>query len=121
MSFRPVDMTRLPADLVDFDLLWSSCALEHLGQPNRGPAFVLDSLRCLRPGGVAVHTTELRVKGNDDVDLGGVVLYARHTMERLVARLRLAATTCGPTSGWCGTVSPTASSTKRLTRTSRTT
>jgi hypothetical protein len=89
VSFRPVDMNALPEDLTDFDLLWSSCALEHLGDPERGTAFVVDSLRCLRPGGVAVHTTELRVEGDTDFDLGGTVLYSLRTMERLIARLRL--------------------------------
>lgn len=89
VSFRPVDMSALPSDLTGFDLLWSSCAFEHLGAPERGTAFVLQSLGCLRPGGVAIHTTELRVDGHHDADLGGTVLYAVPTMERLVASLRL--------------------------------
>jgi Methyltransferase domain len=89
VTYRPVDMTKLPEDLAGFDLLWSSCAFEHLGRPERGTAFVLDSLGCLRPGGVAVHTTELRVEGKADADFGGTVLYSIGTMERLIARLRL--------------------------------
>jgi len=31
VSFRPVDMTAIPPDLIDFDVCWSSCCLEHLG------------------------------------------------------------------------------------------
>ena len=89
VSFRPVDMNALPDDLTGFDLMWSSCAFEHLGVPERGTDFVFESLRCLRPGGVAVHTTELRVEGTEDVDLDGTVLYSVRTMERLVARLRM--------------------------------
>ena len=89
VSFRPIDMTKLPDDLTGFDLLWSSCAFEHLGSPERGTRFVIDSLRCLRPGGVGVHTTELRLKGRADADFGGTILYSIDTMKRLVARLRM--------------------------------
>jgi methyltransferase family protein len=55
-----VDMAAIPDDLQrgGFDLVWSVCSLEHLGSLERGEAFVLAAMRCLRPGGVAVHTTE---------------------------------------------------------------
>jgi SAM-dependent methyltransferase len=88
VEFRPVDMTDVPEDLTGFDLVWSSCAFEHLGSPADGLAFVERSLRCLRPGGTAVHTTEFAIDRDDDVAVPGVVLYARPTLERLVRRLR---------------------------------
>jgi hypothetical protein len=89
VTFRPVDMTAIPDDLRDFDMVWSSCAFEHLGSAAAGADFVLRSMDCLRPGGTAVHTTEARVDGGPDLELDGVVLYSVATLRRLLARLRL--------------------------------
>src|SRR5262249_15901772 len=59
IGFRPVDMTALPNDLDGrFDFCWSACACEHLGSVANGLEFVENSLRTLKPGGIAVHTTE---------------------------------------------------------------
>ena len=58
VRLRAVDMNAIPSDLVGFDFLWSSCALEHLGSIEAGIDFVLNSTTCLQPGGMAVHTTE---------------------------------------------------------------
>ena len=89
VAYRPVDMTDIPADLTGFDFAWSSCALEHLGTLAAGTDFVEASLACLRPGGVAVHTTEYLVSSNDaTVEAGGTVFYRRRDIEELGARLR---------------------------------
>jgi hypothetical protein len=91
VAYRPVDMTAVPADLTGFDFAWSSCALEHLGTLGAGMDFVVASMDCLRPGGVAVHTTEFLVSSNDaTVEAGGTVFYRRRDIEELVARLRRA-------------------------------
>ena len=88
VAYRPLDMTAVPADLTGFDFAWSSCALEHLGTLGAGMDFVDASLTCLRPGGVAVHTTEYLVSSNDaTVEAGGTVFYRRRDIEELVARL----------------------------------
>ena len=59
ISFRPVDMNNIDADLSGkFDFCWSACALEHLGSISKGLQFIRNSLDTLRLGGVAVHTTE---------------------------------------------------------------
>ena len=87
VSFRPVDMTAIPDDLRDFDMVWSSCAFEHIGSAADGLEFVLRSMDCLRPGGRAVHTTEVRVDGGADLELDGLVLYSIATLRRFVARL----------------------------------
>jgi hypothetical protein len=87
--FRAVDMTAIPSDLRDFDFTWSSCAFEHLGTLSAGADFVVAQMDCLKPGGVAVHTTEFLVSSNDDtVEAGGTVFYRRRDVEDLVARLR---------------------------------
>lgn len=84
VEYRVVDMNTLPRDLEGFDFVWSSCALEHLGSLERGMRFVLESARSLRPGGVAVHTTEFNASSNDrTVERGATVLYRRRDLERL--------------------------------------
>lgn len=61
-SYAYVDMNNIPARLNNsFDFCWSSCALEHLGNIENGIKFVINSLKCLKSGGVAVHTTEYNV------------------------------------------------------------
>ncbi len=61
VRFMPQDMRALDmAALGAFDFLWSSCSFEHLGGLDAGLRFVLESTALLRPGGVAVHTTELK-------------------------------------------------------------
>ncbi|WP_375394321.1 hypothetical protein [uncultured Sphingomonas sp.] len=88
VSFHAADMTRIPANLRDFDFTWSSCAFEHLGSIAAGLAFVEASLDCLKPGGVAVHTSEFNLSSNDDtIDDAGTVLFRRRDIETLAIRL----------------------------------
>ncbi|MDZ4827126.1 MAG: class I SAM-dependent methyltransferase [Actinomycetota bacterium] len=89
VSFRPVDMNDIPADLRDFDFAWSACAIEHLGDLEAGLRFFERQLDCLAPGGVGVHTTEFNVS-SDDATLadGHTVLYRRRDIEELVTRVQ---------------------------------
>jgi SAM-dependent methyltransferase len=90
VAFRPADMAALPAALQDGsrDLVWSACAMEHLGSHERGMAFVEAAMRCLKPGGIAVHTTELNLdEAGETLSQGGTVLYQRKHLEQLAARL----------------------------------
>ena len=97
VTFRPVDMRTLPADLGQFDIAWSSCCFEHLGSADAGCQFVLDAMDVVAPGGVAVHTTEIDCSRHGtlletgSVEAGDYVcFYRRQDLERLVARLRAA-------------------------------
>jgi hypothetical protein len=91
VQFRVVDMNAVPEDLRGFDFSWSSGAVEHLGSLASGADFVLAQMDCLRPGGVAVHTTEFLVSSDvDTVETGGTVFYRRRDIEALAARLRRA-------------------------------
>ena len=88
VGFRQVDMRDVPADLVDYDFTWSSCAFEHLGSIEEGLRFVVEQLRTLRPGGVAVHTTELNVSSESStLTSGPTVLFRRRDLERLAGEL----------------------------------
>lgn len=88
-SFRPVDMNDIPGDLRGFDFLWSSCAMEHLGSLEQGVRFVEQSLNCLRPGGVAVHTTEFNLSSNSlTIENKDASIYRKCDIEGLYLRLR---------------------------------
>jgi SAM-dependent methyltransferase len=63
-SFRGVDMNKVPDDLTGFDFCWSVSALDHLGSVGQALEFVRRSVRCLRPGGLAVHVTEFNLSEN---------------------------------------------------------
>jgi len=89
VAFRFVDMRALPDDLGVFDFLWSSCSLEHLGTLALGEKFIQESLKYLRPGGIAVHTTEYNLSSNFfTLSRGQTVLYRRKDIERIATDLR---------------------------------
>lgn len=58
VKLRYVDMNAINDDIRGYDFCWSICALEHLGSIAKGLDFIENSLETLRPGGLAVHTTE---------------------------------------------------------------
>jgi 2-polyprenyl-3-methyl-5-hydroxy-6-metoxy-1,4-benzoquinol methylase len=88
VEYRVCDMNDIPASLTGYDFCWSSCALEHLGSLRRGAAFIERSMKCLRPGGWAVHTTEYNLSSDSHtLEQGGTVLYRRQDLEALARRL----------------------------------
>lgn len=89
VEFRECDMNDLAPNLIDFDFCWSACALEHLGSIEHGLAFIENSVRCLKPGGWAIHTTEFNTSSNEGtVDNLSTVLFRRKDLEGLADRLR---------------------------------
>ena len=88
VEVRDVDMNDVPADLGTFDVIWSSCVIEHLGSPERGLEFVLESCRMLAPGGIAVHTTELELTRRDTTaDYGHCAVYRLQDLREFATRL----------------------------------
>ena len=88
VAFRPVDMNAIPDDLRDFDVCWSSCAFEHLGSIALGLRFFERSLETLKPGGIAVHTTEFNLSSNDEtMETPGLSVYRRRDIETLILEL----------------------------------
>lgn len=97
VSHRPVDMNAIPADLRDFDLTWSACALEHLGSLQHGLDFIAGSLDCLKPGGLAVHTTEFNLSSNTlTMERPECSLFRKRDIEALFTRLTEAGHECWP-------------------------
>ncbi|MDR0703896.1 MAG: class I SAM-dependent methyltransferase [Planctomycetaceae bacterium] len=93
VSFRNVDMNAIPDDLTDFDFCWSSCAFEHLGSIEQGLAFVINSMKTLKPGGIAIHTTEYNLSSDTKTidNNPNFVIFRKQDILKLVQEL----TTCG--------------------------
>lgn len=72
-----------------YDFIWSCCSLEHLGSLSAGVLFLIRSARLLKPGGIAVHTTEYNVSSNTaTVETGPSVIYRRQDIEEIDRILR---------------------------------
>ncbi len=91
LAFRFVDMNDIPSDLRGFDFLWSCGSLEHIGGLENGIRFVERAMDCLRPGGLAVHTTEFTLTSNEHTyESPELSFYRQRDIESLAARLRRA-------------------------------
>jgi SAM-dependent methyltransferase len=90
VEFEYSDMNAVPDKFHDsFDFLWSSCALEHLGSIAHGERFIYESAKCLKPGGVAVHTTEYNVSSNGEtLECADLSIFRRQDIERILDNLR---------------------------------
>ena len=85
-----VDMTLIPSKYLqsEFDFIWSSCSLEHLGGLLPGLDFVIKSLPALKVGGLAIHTTEFNVgSGNKTLDDSHSSIYRQIDFEWLELHL----------------------------------
>jgi 2-polyprenyl-3-methyl-5-hydroxy-6-metoxy-1,4-benzoquinol methylase len=89
VTHRIVDMNAIPADLVAYDFCWSICALEHLGSIEQAMQFVRNAMATLKPGGVAIHTTEFNfLNDGETLDNWPTVLPQRRHFEALAESLR---------------------------------
>ncbi|MCL2661929.1 MAG: class I SAM-dependent methyltransferase [Oscillospiraceae bacterium] len=66
VRFEYVDMRHIPPHLNEYDFLWSSCALEHLGSLYAAKEFIYRAMDCLKPEGIAVHTTEINLSSSSE-------------------------------------------------------
>lgn len=84
VRFRHVDMNEIPDDLGFHDFIWSSCSLEHLGSLQHGINFTLNANKCLKTGGIAVHTTELNISSDvETFESAGLSLYRKNDIYKL--------------------------------------
>ena len=89
VTYRPVDMNDIPADLTGFDFNWSSCSFEHLGSIEKGVSFLKNQLKTLRPGGWAVHTTEYNISSDDKtIATGDTVVFRKRDVDKVVEELK---------------------------------
>lgn len=86
-----VDMNKLPKNIGnnDFDFLWSSCALEHLGSIEKSFKFIISSLKYLKKGGIAVHTTEYNYDSDQNTLISeDCILFLRNHFKILGKKLK---------------------------------
>lgn len=91
VQFAYVDMNRIPEQLQreEFDFTWSCCAFEHVGSIEQGKQFILNQMKCLKPGGVALHTTEFNLSSDElTVSSGPTVIFRKCDIEELAEALR---------------------------------
>lgn len=97
VHYRDVNMNRIPDDIREFDFCWSSCALEHLGSLKKGLDFIENSMDCLKPGGIAVHTTEYNLYSNETTYEGdNCSIYRKKDIEQLVKSLEMKGCSVAP-------------------------
>lgn len=88
LTFRFVDMNKIPDDLQNFDFLWSCGSLEHIGGKRNGMRFIEESMRCLRLGGVGIHTTEFNLTPEEgEFESPALSLYDEEDIHKLAKRL----------------------------------
>ncbi|THF79046.1 SAM-dependent methyltransferase [Cohnella fermenti] len=90
VTYETVDMNAIPERYHGkFDFTWSSCSFEHIGSIEKGKRFLLEQMKCLRSGGVAVHTTEYNLSSNEDtLEAEVLVIFRKRDIEEMVAALR---------------------------------
>lgn len=90
VGYCEVNMNHIPSALYNaYNFTWSSCSFEHCGSIELGKQFILNQMNCLKPGGVAVHTTEFNLTSNDHtLDNEITVLFRLQDIEWMVRELR---------------------------------
>jgi SAM-dependent methyltransferase len=89
VSIRRVDMNYIPDDLESFDFTWSTCSFEHCGSLELGLDFIENQMKCLKPGGIAVHTTEFNLSSNRKTIKKGITsIYRKRDIKALYNRLK---------------------------------
>jgi hypothetical protein len=91
VRFMSVDMNNIPKNLRqgEYDFAWSACSLDHLGTLQAGLDFIYQSLKCVKPGGIGVYTTEYNMSSNvDTITHGPTVIYRRKDLEVFADILR---------------------------------
>jgi hypothetical protein len=84
--YQSVDMNNIPDYLLQgkFDYTYSTSSFEHIGGIDRSLVFFCNQMRCLKPGGIACHTTEYNVTSNTNtLDSHNLCFFRRKDLERL--------------------------------------
>lgn len=90
VGYRDIDMNHLPVDLDgQFDFCWSASAVDRLGSLAAASAFLEESLRVLKPGGIAAHTFTLNITSDAaTVDHPTLAVLRRRDLEALAAQIQ---------------------------------
>jgi len=92
VSHRSLDMNHIiDPDLIgQFDFVWSTCSIEHVGSILLGQRVVLNSLDLLKPGGTAIHTVEFNLSDLENTLENQLpyVLWRKKDVEQLLASVQ---------------------------------
>nr|OEJ80217.1 hypothetical protein A5482_06940 [Cyanobacterium sp. IPPAS B-1200] len=90
VSLQYVDMNEIPISFDNqYDYCWSVCAFEHLGSIQKGLDFVKNAMNVLKPGGIAVHTTEFNYTNEPEtIDDWVTVIFQQKHIEQLANELK---------------------------------
>lgn len=90
VTFEFLDMNHIPDKYTNaYDFTWSSCSFEHCGNIELGKQFIINQMKCLKPGGIAVHTTEYNLSSNEKtIEYGPFVLFRKKDIEWMIETLR---------------------------------
>lgn len=87
-GIRRTRIGEVPGDLRDFDFVWSHSITDRLNSIRDAFFFIEDSLRCLSPGGLAVHVVRASGNGGDNGQSGRRPLaFARQDIQRLALNI----------------------------------
>jgi len=89
VSFKPLNMNDIPSGLDGrFNFNWSSCVVEHLGGIEKSMNFLVDNLKTLKSGGVAVHTLEFNLSSENDTSFDpGCFIFRKRDIEEVASIL----------------------------------
>ncbi len=89
VKFKYMDMNHIPKDVCGYDFCWSSCAIEHVGSLEKSKIFLKRMLNVLKPGGIAVHTTEYNLSSDEETIFKGPnILYRKRDLEEMAEWLQ---------------------------------
>lgn len=84
VKYMDLDMNHIPNEIGQYDFCWSSCAIEHVGGLNLSKEFMKNMIKVLKPGGIAVHTTEFNLWSNDEtIEEGFSVIWRKRDFEEI--------------------------------------
>lgn len=84
--YADADMNDIPQVFQnnEYDFCWSSCAIEHVGSLHQSKEFLKKMINCIRPGGIAIHTTEFNLSSDiETIEHGGNVLWRKSDIEEI--------------------------------------
>lgn len=87
VRFQTMNMNDIPRDLDgQFDFNWSACSVEHIGGLEKSMRFLIDNLRTLKSGGIAIHTSEFNLSSETKTCLApDSIIFRKHDIEEIIA------------------------------------
>lgn len=104
VHYMDLDMNSIPDSINGYDFCWSTCSLEHIGGIRQGADFIKNSMKTLREGGVAIHTTEYNLFSNEGtIETPSLSLFRKKDMEMIQNELESEGYTVEPFDFYLGT------------------